>query len=270
MAYELDLPGPPQGQEGDFPNLAHAMDRIAAKAHALWVAYASGAKPLPGGGQIGTRSGTYLRSIQLRQLGPYAWELFSDVPYASAIERGMPARDFTQNVGRSWRARIVKGKGPHQGQRYLIIPFRHGHPGANYGAMPAEVHAAARRLDASRVLRTDWGPSEMVGYDITTHARKTVPRLRTRWGGRLNTPEVQGTRYQGMVRFDKPGGGHSKYLTFRVMGEWSDGWKAPARPGLHPLRAVRDQIQPLAAAATERALAADINLLAARFVRGLG
>lgn len=265
MPYTLDLLGPPQGQEASFPNLAHALERIAGEARDLWVGYASG-NPLPGGGKIGSRSGTYLRSIQLRQLSPYAWELFSDVPYAKAIERGAPALDLTQNVGRSWRARVVKGKGPHQGQRYLIIPFRHGHPGANYGAMPAEVHQQAKQLGASRVLRVDQVPSEMAGSDIRTHARMTVPRLRTRWGDRLNTPEVKGTRYQGMVRFDKPGGGHSKYLTFRVMGEWSDGWKAPARSGLYPLRAVRDQIQPLAQAALQRAMALDLHALAQRAI----
>ena len=274
MAYEVTILGPERGAEGDFPNLAYAMQSIAAHARGLWVGYAAG-KPIPGGGQIRARSGAYLRSIQLRQEGPYAWELFSDAPHASAIERGMPARDLKKMLGSSWRVREVKD-GKNRGKRYLIIPFRHGYPGANYGAMPKAVHAVAKDLSASYVVGQRKVPTVPVGYSVATRQRMMVTRNTYQWGDRLSPAVAESlvpTRrghttsiYSNMVRFDRPGGsgisgGHSQYMTFRIMGEWSSGWIAPARPGLYPLRAVRDQIMPIAERAAKAALEIDMAAL---------
>jgi hypothetical protein len=258
VPYELTLPVLPEAEAEAFPHVAEAVALLAGQALALWKGYAQG-EPLPGGGRINARSGAYLDSIQLRQVGPYAWELYSDAPYASAIERGAPAVDLKRMLDSSWRVREVKGKGPHQGQRYLIIPFRHGHPGANYNAMPKEVHEVAKRLDASHLVAKYREPTVPEAYSVSDRARMTVERNRYTWGGRLKGPEFAGTRYQGMVRFDAKGGRHSGFVTFRVMGEWSSGWQSPPRAGLYPLQAVREHIAKGADALVERALELDLG-----------
>ena len=51
-----------------LPNVAAAVARLAEKGQEMWQAYAGGA-PLPDGKRVQSRSGAYLRSIQVRQLG---------------------------------------------------------------------------------------------------------------------------------------------------------------------------------------------------------
>lgn len=277
MSYTLDIPGPPDDLRDALPNYAAAVEDIAGKALALWTAYAQGAL-LPGGGRINARSGAYLKSIQSRQLGPFAWEIFSDSPYATAIERGMPARDLKKMLGSSWRVREVKA-GPHKGQRYLIIPFRHGWPSANYNAMPQAIHDIAKVFAASHITGQYTIPTVPEGYSIKNQSRMTVTRNKYLWGDRLSQRDAESivptkpghttSIYSNMVRFDNPGGKHSHYMTFRMMGEWSSGWQAPPRLGLYPLRTVRDQIAPIAERAAQAALDVDLPHLVNNALRTL-
>ncbi len=253
LHLNLDVPSVPA--DTPFPRLMQTMKLVADATHEKWISYAKGA-PLPSGKTIHARSGAYLKSINLRQLGPYAWELSSDSPYAGAIEYGTGQRDLKKNISASWSARQVKS-GPHKGQRYLIIPFRHGHPGANYGAMPQAVHDVARRLTPSHITAMRAEPTVPEGYSVLHRGRMMVGRNVYHWGGRLNDPSL-GNRYQGMVRFDNPKGGHSHFLTFRVMGEWSKGWIAPARPALYPLRSAIEQTRPIAEKMIDAAFQRDL------------
>lgn len=265
-----------------FPRLAEVVARIADSAHKNWVAYANGAT-LPSGQTISNRTGEYSASIQLAQRGPYSWEVFSELPYARAIEYGSPARDLKQMLGSSLKVRVSA-----KGKRYLIIPFRHNTPGPTGGSlqgntMPAELHAWWQ--DASRERSTitghgwrDSGTGALAFRDRTSghyrqqHGQVVQVRRRTySWGSRVSKADLadlgitgrQASRLVGMVNFRRPGavGGaaHSSYITFRVMTQDSPGWLRPAQPGKYPARAVAEKLQPLAEEAFRRAMAEDVR-----------
>lgn len=255
-----------------FPNLAYAVRMIVQQAQANWQAYAQGA-PLPDGRVINARTGTYLRSINMRMDGDFAGEAYSNLPYASAIEEGMPERDLKEILGRSLKVRISKA-----GKRYLIIPFRHFTPGSVQAlVMPNAVHdwwqdPGRKRSSVVGVVRRVSGTG---AYDIKTRAPLTVRQRVYKWGDRLTKDDLAGMgvgekearRLAGMVNFRKPkndgtdGVKHSKYFTFRVMSEDSKGWIAKAVPGYFPARTVADNLRPVAERAFAAAVAADVKAL---------
>ena len=251
-----------------FPNLSYAVQRIAMAAMEQWQAYARG-EALPDGRSIGIRSGGYLRSIQLRTLNDFAAEVSSELPSATAIEEGMPARDMKRMLGSSWKVRVNK-----RGRRYLIIPFRHDNPGSVMGnPMPQSVHQWWQQEGraASRITGTYDRISGAEGHDIRTRQRVTVPGWRYQWGSRLSKKTLQGMglddrqvrRMAGMVNFREQGGGarHSQFITFRVMSEDSPGWQAPAVAGYWPARTTADTLRPIAEEAFAQAVAADIRAI---------
>ena len=73
--YDIGIPllvDAPLTSDG-FAHLAGAVSSIANAAHQQWLKYAQG-EPLPNGQVIGTRSGTYHRSIQIEQVA-VRWDL---------------------------------------------------------------------------------------------------------------------------------------------------------------------------------------------------
>ena len=159
--------------------------------------------------------------------------IWSDDPMATPIETGMPARDMKLVLNTSEKVRTAK-QGPHAGQRYLIIPFRANSPGHNALApdMPRSVYKQAQQLAPSRSILMSMRPSGLNASNIKTRGPLMTMRSNYDWGGRLNGPDIP-KRFKGMVRFDTSSGNKkdSKFLSFRVMGEWSKGWIQPARPG---------------------------------------
>lgn len=260
----LNLPELPAGRPV-FPTLQWAVQRIAEAAHTRWLSYATG-RPLPGGATIGGRSGAYAQSIQLRQLAPLRWQMFSDAPYAAAIEYGTPATDLKRALLRSAKVRRVAGRGPHRGQRYLIIPFRHGTPGTvTFGSnvMTNDQHALARELAPSRAIGATRRPSG-------NFPGQTVHQAVYQWGERLpeglapkRHPRHATDPLAGMVKFQSARGGNkdTQYLTFRVMGEWSPGWLRPAQPGKFPARTALNDFRDLTEQAFGAALERDVAAL---------
>lgn len=252
-----------------FPHLAYAVHKIAERGQELWQGYASGA-PLPNGGQITSRSGAYMRSILVRELGEFASEIFSELPYAKTIEEGAPARDLRKMLDSSLKVRISK-----KGLRYLIIPFRHGVPGTQgmRSVMPQAAFNLWKGLRPSRVTGQGVRPSGTGAYDIHTRKLLMVPQRKYAWGDRLKLKMLheagvvgkQAKRMAGMVHFQNPtgsgGGKHGTYMTFRVMSERSMGWMVPARPGLFPSKQTADQLRPLADKAMSEAVTRDIEAL---------
>ena len=246
-----------------FPNLIGAIDSIADAALARWQDYASG-RPLPDGAVIRARSGAYLRSIQLRTTGSFSREVYSDSPYADAIERGGPARDLKRMLDSSMKVRVSK-----EGKRYLIIPFRHGTPGTvGFGSvMSQSAYDAAKQLAPSRIIGRTRRPSGAGAYSVKTHKPYMVPSRVYAWGDRMSQQDLlsagasprEASRMAGMVRFQGPRGRHGQYLTFRVMSEDSTGWVVPAQEGKHPAQTVADQIRPLAERAFSEAVRADVE-----------
>lgn len=250
-----------------LPNVAAAVARLAEKGQEMWQAYAGGA-PLPDGKRVQSRSGAYLRSIQVRQLGELSYEVYSELPYAEAIEKGSPARDLKRMLDTSAKVRMSKA-----GKRYLIIPFRHGTPGSTgFGSnvMPEAVHEIARALSPSVVTGMGRRTSGHGAYDIVTRSPMTVAQRKYKWGDRLTAAAigaagVHGTpqrRMAGMVKMQghaESGSKHTQYLTFRVMVEGSPGWLAPAREGLWPARTVARKLTPAAETVIQAAVKADIE-----------
>lgn len=168
--------------------------------------------------------------------------IWSDDPMATPIETGMPARDMKRALDTSEKVRTAK-HGPHAGQRYLIIPFRANSPGNNALApnMPRAIYKQAQQLTKSTVTKQISMRSGLNASDIRTRGPLMTMRSSYNWGSRLNGPDVP-KRFKGMVRFETSSGGQtsSKYLSFRVMGEWSKGWIQPARPGQFIVKGVAE------------------------------
>lgn len=256
-----------------FPSLARAVAQLGEEARDRWVAYARGAQ-LPSGLVIRERSGQYARSIGLRQVGDFTVEVYSDLPYASAIEEGSPRRDLKKILNSSLKVRISA-----KGKRYLIIPFRWFAPNSVAGHnMPQAVYDWWQGKRARSAI-TGWyrRQSGTGAFGIHNHRPIVVPGWRHRYGDRLTgdvlaelgIEGLTAKRLAGMLNYRKPGarGGssHSKYITFRTMVEGSPGWIVPAQPGRFPAKTVAEQIQPLAEDALRHAAEADIRrILGAR------
>lgn len=258
-----------------FPHLAAAVKAITEQAAENWKRYAHGA-PLPDGRRINSKSGHYAQSIQLRQIGDFQGEVYSELPYARGIEEGTPARDMHAMLSTSLKVRLTSS-----GKRYLIIPFRSYGPNSVIGAqMPQAVHdwwKTGKHVD-STITGTYRRLSGTGAYDIKTRAQITVPGWRYRWGTKLSKQDILGMglgaaaakRFAGMYRMDKPhtagkaggkGGGHQQFINFRTMMEGSPGWRVKAKAGMHIAATVAKQLEPLAQEAFTRGFEADIRKL---------
>ncbi|MDU7524592.1 MAG: hypothetical protein E7K72_25020, partial [Roseomonas mucosa] len=253
-----------------FPGLAEAVQLVTLGAQEHWQQYANGA-PLPTGQIIRNRTGEYARSILVRETGPFSAEVYSDLPYARAIEEGTPARDMKRMLYSSWKVRRSK-----KGKLYLIIPFRWNHPNSVMGHnMPQEVAdwwSSPKRRN-SRVVSVGTRDSGQDALDIKTRKPVQTPSRKYVWGTRLTAANLQDLgitgraqeQMAGMVRFRKPrskgGSAHSQFLTFRNMVEDSAGWIVPAQPGKWPARTTMETIRPIAEQSFREAAEEDIRRL---------
>jgi hypothetical protein len=272
--YAIRLPIPEGLSQTAFPHLAAVVQQLAQLGLARWQGYAQNA-PLPSGGVIGTRSGAYLKSIQLATLGEFSYEIYSDAPYAAAIEFGTGARDLKRILDSSLKVRVTA-----KGKRYLVIPFRWGTGtgsggGVSFGrrVMPPEIHEAASQLEPTRIVGHGWRPSGTGAWSVRTHAPLMVRQRQYRWGERLPAglaPKLKPTHvtdpFAGMVKFQHPTRGGSRdthYMTFRTMVEGGRGWIVPAQAGKYPARAVADELNRRAPALLQRAFEEDLRLTVA-------
>jgi hypothetical protein len=235
-----------------FPLLAQAVRAVAAKTASNWMESVQRARLWSG------ERDAYAGSIQWKETGPFSALVWSDYKHAAAIEGGRPARDLKRHLDTSPKVRQSA-----EGRRYLIIPFRHGTPGAEAHArpMPADVYELARALRPSRITGQTRRVSGLIASDVKTRGPMMVNQNLYRWGESLPAGLVA-----GLYRFNTttPGGNrYSTYLTFRVMMEGKSGWVIPPQPGLHIAETVaRSMFDPARAAfeeAMRRSLAAPVN-----------
>lgn len=250
-----------------YPLLAQAVEATAAEGAYRWRDAVNKARLWE------VEKSAYLESISWRMVGPYEAEISSDYEKANEIEDGRPARDMKRVLQTSKRVRVVK-HGPHTGQKYLIIPFRHNTPGGSgQGAlapqMPKSIYAKAKGLSASMVVGQTLRVSGQANPALASRwaavaanragrgagpgkSSYLIPQNLYSWGDRLpaglapKRAEHHATDpYDGMVRFNTSTGKKksSAYLTFRVMGEWSPGWIAQAKPGLKLVERVAGELQ---------------------------
>jgi hypothetical protein len=237
------------------PNVQFAVSATAAEAVQRWQQAVMQAKLWH------VEKDAYLKSIRWEMTSQsvtangldYVAKVWTDYRLAPLIETGRPARDMKAVLPTAKRARQVKN-GKHAGQLYLIVPFRHNVPsaagiGAHAPQMPAHIYAQAKALAASTELPLG-SKKPATRLSATGH---TVPQKSYAWGGRLPAglaPKKKAYHvtdlYAGMVRFDTSSGKQksSAYMTFRTMGQWSDGWIVPAKPGQYLAKGVMDSIQP--------------------------
>ncbi len=256
---------PDQLKQAVAAKVAFALTATAQEATARWQQAVAQAK------LWAVERDSYLKSIRWEMTSQsvtpqgldFQAKVWSDYALAAAIETGRPARDLKANLPRSKRARQAMS-GPHAGQLYLIVPFRHNTPtpsgqGAHAAQMPPHIYAKAKKLTASieLPLGSKNPPARM---SATGHIVKQASYA---WGKRLPAelaPKKKAYHvtdlYAGMVRFNTSSGKQksSAYMTFRTMGQWSDGWIIPAKPGLYLAKGVADSITPTFHAIMRQAL----------------
>lgn len=182
---------------------------------------------------------------------------------ASMIENGFEGGDM-----RTWMLKSPKAKTSKDGTKWLVVPFRHGTPGANGSSsaagsgtlhvgsrMPPAIHRAAAklagtvsRLDAAGKMKTQWGAKLHEGSKgVNETAHKLLTTKQQPWHA-LSV-------YQGMVRKAQPdhskkGSQTSGYTTFRVISSrvkrGPKHWHHPGIKAKHLARQVADYIDKIA------------------------
>jgi hypothetical protein len=173
--------------------------------------------------------------------GAASAEISASFPMAGEIETGRPRKDLKAMLETSIKTREVKG-GENKGRKYLIIPLRH-----RISSMPAHVLQKAQALEKSFVAP----PGSINPPTRVSATGHTVKRHSYLWGGRLESglthklPQHKTDIFAGMVRFDTSAGkaNSSAYMTFRVMGEWQDGWIVGPKPGLYLAKGVAESLR---------------------------
>ena len=193
----------------------------------------------------------YVHSLEIAKVHNLYHEVSTEYRYAGEIEKGRPAKDMKRMLDTSLKVRVAKG-GQHAGQRYLIIPFRHNTPGnsAHAPAMPKHVYQMAKGLTRSRVAGQGKRLSVTGAMDIHTKKHLTVNQSQYKWGGRLPSGTVPKMKphhttdiYSNMVKMGI--GGHTQYMTFRIMGEWqTDKWITSPKPGNCIAQGVAREMKP--------------------------
>lgn len=254
-----------------FPLLNQAVRAVAAKTAVDWKTNVQKAKLWSG------EKDRYAESIKWEMTGDFSAVVESDYKWAAEIESGRPARDLKKMLDTSAKVRRTE-----DGRRFLIIPFRHGTPGAK-SAMPGPVHMLASAMTPSKVVATGQRPSGQVTHlspksgmsvsakqsaflsNPSTKGASTVSSRSYQWGSSLTKGALKSAgmdaatakRFAGMVKMDTstPGGSRSSsYLTFRVMMEGSKGWIVPPKSGLYLAKKAADEMQPKANAAFAQAV----------------
>ena len=187
--------------------------------------------------------GNYAKSIKVRMLSPFQYEIYTDSPVADVVEHGTKEYDMKKTHPFGRKSRVVKEDVRRKGQLirrkgdpYLIIPFRHGVPTALRLAMPAKIYQELRQMIASggfALSRVKVSPKKSQKIE-PNYRGEMIPRAVYKWGSRLQDAPLD--RLEGMVVMNVPSGPietRSQYMTFRVISVNSPThkWIQPARPG---------------------------------------
>lgn len=251
-------------------NTQQAMKTSAIFVSSVWKMYASGA-PIKGSSiQIKHATGTYAKSIQIRKLGRFGYEIYSTDPKAETLEYGHPSVDLKKILPFGPKSRVGKN-GP-----YNIIPFRHGTPGRTRTPLPSSLYNKIR----VQIQRGEFRRSRVLqGVTFEKNAAgELVPRRTYAWGSRLSEAEAGRADLAKMVAFEIPGGAggqvRSSYMTFRVISakkpknydkrphtkSWEDSWVVPAKEGMHITDHVKRNTESLIKSIVADAVQKDIGV----------
>jgi len=241
-----------------LPNVEATVEALTGEAQRLW-AQNSNVFEFP--------TGNYIRGIEEGREYPVGRDLLHGRvinragDYVTYLETGIGRFDMKKALMTSNKVRVVK-HGEHKGQKYLVVPFRHGTAQrATMHGMPQAVHKIAKKLPTSRVVGT-YQERGVYGGNVT--------RYRYKWGGQISQlamrqagMKAEGVRlYAGMVRFPRhPRAGGGQYMTFRIMGEWQSGWWHKGFKGKGLAHKTAQQVQTLANQLIPEAIQADLEIL---------
>jgi len=243
-----------------LPNTTRAIKLSTAILEYTWKAYAMGA-PIPGTTiRLKNVRGMYAKSIKKTSAGLQGI-VYSDSPYAIALEEGTPAKDLKTIIPFGPKSRVGK-RGP-----YTIVPFRHGVPTALSAPMPNAVYEQIRaKIQAGEIQKSQVRRETVVSPNVRG---EPVVRHTYRWGSRLKIPQFP--LLEGMVVFNVSAGAQprSAFVTFRVVSAnkpvqskalrgWENSWVVPARQGLHITKYVVANTQQIIAEAIKAGITQDL------------
>ena len=221
-----------------LPNTALSVRQSTEAVQQRWVDKASNAfKKTTGRYMLGIDNGL----IYPHNNDVYKGAVFNTVPHAAAIEHGIPSYDMKKALYTSSKVKISK-----KGKRYLIIPFRHGAPGAGgksastLKTMPKNIYQRAKNLPFSvqtgKIRSANLGGRSLRG--VGNQGRRSQIAVRSannlnKFVMRANPYTWKSSPYAGMIRIPRGTTGGGYYMTFRIMHEDSHGW---IHPGTPPMR----------------------------------
>ena len=243
-----------------LPHISKAMAQGAQYVQATWQRAVMGQLAIPGAKEIQENvtlrqlyAGSIVLTGQLRDGQTLKQSVVTTMKFARQIENGCGPFDMKPALLGGPKAKISK-----KGNRYNIIPFRHGTssdfaPNSNFKPMPKDIYQQARELKAS-----------------------VKAGSKMKWGGRLTGTEGKygpgenpstgyqhkNGKYEGMVRVEKTyrAATQSKYLTFRVVSDLSDplSWFHPGYQAHHIAKSVSDYCRPGIETLLKEAATADL------------
>lgn len=258
---------------GQLPKTAQAVQDVTLIAQRLWLSIAGGNVVTFRGKELSIKrvTGAYARSIQDGMEYPADGDdmhgrVTANIEYARQIEEGQEPHDMKPGLLGGSSARIGK-----KGQRYNIIPFRHGTPGQDklVRAMPTEIYKAAKRMAFSRVTgnRQEKNAQGQIVNRNTYSWGGRLGKTETGWRSRIRPEGHEYTHttsiYSGMTRMGQKG--QASYMTFRVVSDLSpqNSWWSPGVEPRPVSEAVAETIRPQAETMIQEAFEQDIADLTA-------
>lgn len=210
-------------------DLQRALRTIGAAAREHWVTLAKR--------ELHTTAQDYIKGIQDIQSDGMRVTISLVGVVPNMVEQGWDARDLRETLlGPNSRAKTSA-----DGNRYNVIPFRHGTPGSggrNVGKpMPRPIHNVAKAMEAtlSRPGGLSHGPGgHTVAYGDRLHPGMTMSRAARKILGRKERPHHKSSIYMGMIRQEKTyrSSAQPSYHTFRtISSRVREGWM---HPGITP------------------------------------
>lgn len=254
--------------EDIFERTAEAAELTANLIAQRWREFASGGE-MPDG-RVAPSSPGLAASIKTQKQSAFHWIVSSDHADAKKYETGSPQIDM-KDIGGPWLTG-KKTRVSEDGTPYLIIPFRHGVPGAIRNAMPGAVYKAVlsqmregflKKSTIAASAEQNKGAKE----EPNIHG-DMIPRASYNWGGTFITfvnskAPINLSRYEGMYVFDTSSGKQtrSSYVTFRTLSPKADPdkWIIKAKPGYKMAKAASEDVFPVVKELLEKALKIDLG-----------
>ncbi len=247
--------------EDRLPNTALAVGQSVQMVQRKWMDLAKNAFARPRGDYL---SGIFDGLHYPLNNNELSGAVINTVKHAHAIEYGIQSYDMKKALNTSSKVRISK-----DGNKYLIIPFRHGTPGAvTLPPMPTNIYDRARNLGFSN--QTGGGETEgKVLKGVGDQGRRTKIAVRNPNNlktfihlSKKQTYTWKASPYAGMVKVKRDDTtNQGQYFTFRVMSEKSNGWIHPGTAPMKLAEKTTQEMNMIIPSVINAGLVADLNML---------